>query len=216
MPRKGPRTPEQKIKENEQDRTRYQNNVNGVRDKELAYAKKYRASLTDEQKKQIRERQKIRYAVNRQDPEWVRRQKEYHRKYYEANKDRVYEKSRNWWKKNPERRRDSARKWRDKNKDKVRQSSLAWYYRNRHHAYGLTDIDYAEMFVGQNGVCAICGRPPKKKRLFVDHDHDSGRVRGLLCWRCNTAIGLLHDDTDTIKSAINYLNGHKVELKNVG
>jgi hypothetical protein len=53
-------------------------------------------------------------------------------------------------------------------------------------AYGLTPEQYETMLARQGGVCAICGHPPKTRRLAVDHDHgESKRVRGLLCFRCN-------------------------------
>jgi len=49
----------------------------------------------------------------------------------------------------------------------------------------LSDDDYAELLAAQNGGCAICGATPKTRRLHVDHDHKTMRVRGLLCHRCN-------------------------------
>jgi Recombination endonuclease VII len=53
---------------------------------------------------------------------------------------------------------------------------------------GVTDSDYAALLALQGGGCAICGNPPKTRRLDVDHDHKTGRVRGLLCHRCNRAL----------------------------
>ena len=53
---------------------------------------------------------------------------------------------------------------------------------------GVTDEDYARLLAAQGGGCAICGNPPKTRRLHVDHDHKTGRVRGLLCHRCNRAL----------------------------
>lgn len=49
------------------------------------------------------------------------------------------------------------------------------------HRYGISVEDYDRLFEAQGGVCAICGRPPKAKRLAVDHDHRTGELRGLLC-----------------------------------
>lgn len=77
--------------------------------------------------------------------------------------------------------------------------------------YGLTPEQWQEMFEAQNGVCAICLKPETRvakgrlQRLAVDHDHDTGRVRGLLCSFCNTGIGCLQDDTEILRSAITYL-----------
>jgi hypothetical protein len=56
---------------------------------------------------------------------------------------------------------------------------------SRAKGLGITDADYAAMLARQYGGCAICGRPPKTRRLHVDHDHRTGAVRGLLCHRCN-------------------------------
>lgn len=73
-------------------------------------------------------------------------------------------------------------------------------------AYGLTPEDFERMCETQGGVCAICKQPPEKgKLLVVDHDHQSGAVRGILCNKCNRAIGTLNDDTNVIRSAISYL-----------
>jgi hypothetical protein len=54
--------------------------------------------------------------------------------------------------------------------------------------YDITIDDYELMLAFQDGVCAICGRPPKKMRLAVDHDHKTGEVRGLLCFICNQTL----------------------------
>jgi hypothetical protein len=63
------------------------------------------------------------------------------------------------------------------------------------------------MLEDQGHVCAICGTkdPGYKGRFVVDHDHDTGNVRGLLCDRCNTGIGFLQDNIAVLRSAINYL-----------
>jgi hypothetical protein len=53
---------------------------------------------------------------------------------------------------------------------------------------GITDDDYEALLAAQGGGCAICGNPPKTRRLHVDHDHKTGKVRGLLCHRCNRAL----------------------------
>lgn len=83
--------------------------------------------------------------------------------------------------------------------------------------YGLTVADYDALLRSQNGVCAICGedepnahgRTGKQFRLAVDHCHETGKVRGLLCQKCNRAIGLLKDDPATLRRAISYLLRHR-------
>lgn len=82
--------------------------------------------------------------------------------------------------------------------------------------YGIDLATYNRMHAEQEGLCAICGQPETRKdprwdktfRLAVDHDHKTGRVRQLLCRRCNHAIGLMDDSTERLASAIAYLCRH--------
>lgn len=80
--------------------------------------------------------------------------------------------------------------------------------RNSHllREFGITLEVYEGMLKAQNGVCAICSRPPNTRALHVDHDHTSGEVRGLLCFPCNHAIGLLGDDPERLTAAAFYLS----------
>lgn len=72
--------------------------------------------------------------------------------------------------------------------------------------YGkLSKADYKRMLAEQGGVCAICQKPEKRKALAIDHCHKTGIIRGLLCMRCNTALGHMDDDTDRLYRAIKYL-----------
>lgn len=75
--------------------------------------------------------------------------------------------------------------------------------RNLIRRYGITVEQYKEMYKAQNGKCLICGKPEQK--LHVDHCHETGYVRGLLCGSCNRALGLLKDNTDFLLKAIAYL-----------
>ena len=76
--------------------------------------------------------------------------------------------------------------------------------------YGITEDDYDEMYRAQRGCCWICGvhQSTLKRRLNVDHDHESGDVRALLCCNCNKGIGLLGDDPKTVQRAADYLRFH--------
>lgn len=75
-------------------------------------------------------------------------------------------------------------------------------------SYGLTVEGYDALLGGQNFACAICVRPAaaEGKRLAVDHDHETGQVRGLLCAKCNRGIGLFNDSPVTLNAAAGYLN----------
>ena len=76
--------------------------------------------------------------------------------------------------------------------------------------YGITLDDYERMSAEQAGECAICGRHESefRRRLAVDHDHESGAVRGLLCSPCNTGIGSLGDSVSNLIRAARYLNSY--------
>lgn len=82
-------------------------------------------------------------------------------------------------------------------------------YRRLHlltRRYGLTPEDYQRLLDSQGGACAICGREQSANvALAVDHDHDTGVIRGLLCHRCNSGIGSLGDSVALLKLAIWYL-----------
>jgi hypothetical protein len=70
---------------------------------------------------------------------------------------------------------------------------------------GVTEEWYDETFAHQLGLCAICHKPENDIKLAVDHDHVTSEVRGLLCKRCNMAIGLLGDDPQIVLNAALYL-----------
>jgi len=79
--------------------------------------------------------------------------------------------------------------------------------------YDLTPNEYTRMLINQNRCCAICFKEPDpKRRLAVDHNHSTGLVRGLLCTKCNMALGFLNDDLETAESAVAYLYQHRKKL----
>lgn len=72
--------------------------------------------------------------------------------------------------------------------------------------YGIDLDQYDELLTRQKGVCAVCARPPRGRLpLHVDHCHDTGRIRGLLCVGCNRAIGILGDTYEGVARAAAYL-----------
>lgn len=95
------------------------------------------------------------------------------------------------------------------------------YYReNKRHKknydlkrnYGISLNEYHEILKSQNHKCAICFVHVEKvkRRFAVDHDHKTGSIRGLLCGRCNKAIGLMDDNTNILRSAVQYLESFGV------
>lgn len=75
--------------------------------------------------------------------------------------------------------------------------------------FGMTIEQYDAMLEAQGGGCFICGRPPREDiSLHIDHDHSTGMVRGLLCFRCNNAIADFNEDPTVLRKAIRYLSVH--------
>jgi hypothetical protein len=109
-----------------------------------------------------------------------------------------------WRIQNPERYKENQRRLRETPEYKRYQRE---YHLNR--KYGLTIGDYERMLADQFGGCAICGRPePEDGSLHVDHDHETGAVRGLLCFPCNQAIGAFEEQLDLLTAALRYLRRH--------
>lgn len=110
--------------------------------------------------------------------------------------------------------KDKNRRYHKKNKEKILarkkkdRERRPKAYRDRHlkWAYGITSDTYEIMWKSQSGLCAICGKPePTERDLCVDHDHMTGKVRELLCLKCNWLLGNSHDSITTLESAIGYL-----------
>jgi hypothetical protein len=77
---------------------------------------------------------------------------------------------------------------------------------SRRREYGITDSEFARILVDQGGVCAVCGTDNwGSKSPHLDHCHNSGQVRGILCGPCNTGLGMFQDDPDLLRAAIKYL-----------
>ena len=71
--------------------------------------------------------------------------------------------------------------------------------------YGITEEEYNKLFEEQNNKCAICDTPFEEIKGFVDHDHLTKKVRGILCTRCNTLLGMARDNVNILQNAISYL-----------
>lgn len=102
---------------------------------------------------------------------------------------------------NPEKYREYTKEWRAKNQHKLRAIRRKWTIAT----YGLTEQEYNKMLAIQGGVCASCGDGPTRGYLVIDHDHGTNKVRGLLCDRCNMALGMLKDDLKRIRALYYYI-----------
>ena len=128
--------------------------------------------------------------------------KQRRREWYVRNSAREVARVRQWALANPDKiaERIAAAKGSDKKKLSDRKSYLK-------RKYGMTLDDYERMFAAQECVCAICGKPrPEERTLHVDHDHESGAIRGLLCFRCNNALGDFEEQYELFQKAADYLD----------
>lgn len=107
-----------------------------------------------------------------------------------------------------------AKKWNKQHIERARKNQLK-------AKYNITIEDYDKMFMQQNGVCAVCGKTESSKnqyglrRLSVDHNHKTGKVRGLLCAKCNQAIGLFDDNVDYLLNAVEYLRSKLCDTESI-
>lgn len=117
--------------------------------------------------------------------------------------------------KNPEKVRRAHQEWSAKNREHLNKRQREWHRKNPGKGsdyelkqnYGLPVGSYDKMLAAQNGRCAICktDKPNGKGRFHLDHCHDTGTIRGLLCSSCNLAIGHLKHSEEILQAAINYL-----------
>lgn len=108
----------------------------------------------------------------------------------------------------------STPEYREKKRAKLRLACRKWHLKV---LYGLTVEQYDAMFLAQRGLCAVCRRPEtslrrgKVKSLDVDHNHETGQVRELLCGACNPALGLLKEDPLRIRALADYIERHNAK-----
>jgi hypothetical protein len=149
---------------------------------------------------------------NAADKEWAaknpERRREIVRRYKARNKDklqaaqRVYKRQR--YAEDPAVRKAHSEKgkaWRAKNREAIRVKKLL-------DNYGISLETYQALLARSDGRCEVCRKPqqgPRAKHLFIDHDHETGEIRGLLCHHCNMGLGCFRDSQELMQSAIQYL-----------
>lgn len=126
------------------------------------------------------------------------------------------ERSRAWYRANRERQKVYNKAYREKNLDEIRKKDRERYItqprkRKSHqlmYEYGITLAEHDALFALQNNVCAICKSETSgsKHSFHVDHCHDSGVVRGILCHGCNIMLGAARDNPEILKAAVTYLS----------
>ena len=134
-------------------------------------------------------------------------QKEYHDKHKEELKDYLKkwrDNNQEYIKNYRETHKEESKKYRDEHKNEMKEYNLK---RN----YGITKEHFEEIYNNQDGKCFICDISEKELKdknsagLAIDHDHKTGKIRGLLCHNCNKGLGLLKDDPNILKKGIDYL-----------
>jgi hypothetical protein len=159
------------------------------------------------------------------DPEgFKRRQVEAQKRYYEKNADKVRERRRKYYEenrelesqrrkadyaKNAEKRRAASQKWRAENREKFLEGTRKQNLKK----YGLTPEAWTELFTSQGNRCDCCGTedPKHKNGWFVDHCHQSGGTRSIICHACNSALGHVNDNITHLQALIAYLERHNGE-----
>lgn len=128
-----------------------------------------------------------------------------------------------YYAKNRDRIRAKVKEYRANNTARIREYDAQRRAGNKHryHAYflqykyGITAADYQHMLHNQGGVCAVqgCGNDgsedKRRRRLFVDHCHQTGKVRGLLCCNCNRVLGMMKESAELLRGLAGYIEKHK-------
>ena len=125
---------------------------------------------------------------------------ELYKKWYNLNKDRIRDSKRVAKKKyrRTEAGKLAQKKYNQKPTTKLRFKKYHFFIR-----YGITLDEYENMLLDRNNLCDICAS--EMKYPHIDHDHVTGKIRGVLCGNCNMALGLFKDDLNRFKLAIKYL-----------
>jgi hypothetical protein len=161
------------------------------------------APLTDEERRaKDAARMRARRALHPATPEQRAKQSVRHAKWRATYSDELKAKKAAYYVANRERVKERVRSWRAANPRKVKANNLK-------QSYGLTLEEFDLLMEVQNGLCGICKTPllPTKSGTHVDHDHATGRIRGLLCGSCNKGLGNFRDSSAFLLAAASYLKG---------
>lgn len=125
------------------------------------------------------------------------------------------EESKKWGKQNKNRSYKIHKNYRESNPEKIKEIQRNTKYKLN---YGITTADFEKLYSSQGEKCEICKKSTDKisTNMCVDHDHDTGKVRGILCRKCNSALGLFTDNEEILENAISYLKKHKQEPSSEG
>lgn len=127
-----------------------------------------------------------------------------HKQYRDAHKEDRLAYHRQYMIDNPDKAKQYRKQYRSNNSDAVKLRDRAYWLKAN---YGITLEQYDALLDGQHHSCAICGTDLRilSSRPHLDHDHETGAVRGILCHHCNVGLGHFRDDITVLESAIEYL-----------
>jgi hypothetical protein len=145
---------------------------------------------------------------------YKKRSKEYHKEYDKEYNAEHLEQKKKWRKEHASWLKEYQKKWYQEHKEELKEGRRE---ESLKRSYNISIQEYNLLLGKQEGRCAICGAVESTKhhkskrvvRLAVDHNHKTGKVRGLLCLACNHAIGGLKDDPELVFRAANYLKQHE-------
>lgn len=161
-------------------------------------AKAYRAAYNAANAERIREARRVHYAKNR---------------------EAVLARNAEWARRNRSAISDAGKRRASRDPEKATAECRRRHAKRRIEIYGVSEADYAARLAAQGGLCAICARPETRRhgrtgtlyQFDIDHDHQTGKVRALLCGACNRALGLFRDDPALLRAAAAYLESHRVQ-----
>lgn len=133
---------------------------------------------------------------------WYANNPDYHNKWRKANPEKARRLTREWARRNRDKMLEHCRRWRAENRERARHTERV---RNWKKKYGLTPEAAKALWESHAGQCAICD---SKEHLCVDHDHKTGKIRGLLCRSCNLMLGNSRDQIEILRRAEAYLQKH--------
>jgi len=148
--------------------------------------------------------------------------KDYHKIWYQAHKNERKIYYRNWYQAHKEQRREYVKNYRLKNREKFREYYRMYIRNHKEYVknevlkvrYGLTIEDFNNLLKKQDYKCAICGEPldlSSRFKVHIEHNHKTGKVRGIVCNKCNQGLGGFRDNIEYLQKAIEYLKRNDYE-----
>jgi hypothetical protein len=201
------------------DKLYYQTHRQAILDYQKQYSQTHRAKTREWKKKYAQTHaEKVKLSKNLYEQKHKSERKKYFHDYYLKHAKYYLDYCRQYQRSHPDMVKQSNRKCRQKHLT-ARRESDKMYYRNHptqerdkalRQKYNSSLEEYNLLYQRQEGRCAICGGPSGPRKNFdVDHNHQTNKVRGLLCITCNLGLGAFKDRPDLLQSASKYLEAHE-------